>query len=72
MPTFTNDSERLEFALLALRNIASLGDDGHLGDGSTRAEMTKIAQATVLAIEKSQQAPSVDLNDFLLELHEER
>lgn len=69
MNRFANDGERLEFALLALRNIYNWAADTHLGDGSTRVEIASIANNTIRIIEESQKEPAVDMNDLLLQIH---
>ena len=72
MKRFSNDSERLEFALTALRNIASLGTMCQAGPGgNTMPDMVRIATATVQIIEKSQHEPAAEMSDLLLEIHEQ-
>ena len=70
MNRFANDGERLEFALLALRNIYNWAADPRLGDGSTRVEIESIARNTIRIIEDSQKEPATDINDLLLEIHD--
>lgn len=72
MNNFSNDSERLEFALTALRNIASLGTMCQAGPGgNTMPDMVRIARSTIQVIEKSQHEPAAEMNDLLLEIHEQ-
>lgn len=69
MNTFSNDSERLEFALTSLRNIADLARK--LESHSARP-VSDLAEDTVRIIERSQHEPSVEMNDLLLEIHEQQ
>ena len=72
MNNFSNDSERLEFALTALRNIHSFGANCVPGnEESAMIEMARLAQATVSIIEHSQHEPAAEMNDLLLEIHEQ-
>jgi hypothetical protein len=68
MPTFKNDSERLEFALTALRNIA---DIARQMQNTNTCPVADMAENTLRIIEKSQHEPAVDMNDLMLEIHEQ-
>ena len=70
MHKFENDGERLEFALLALRNIYNWAADSNLDDGLIKAEIASIAHNTIRIIEDSQKEPATDINDLLLEIHD--
>lgn len=77
MSRFSNDSEKLEFALTALKTIAGLRTD--IGDTPTIDDVdialetlsaaATIADSTYKAITHDQN-PAIDLNDLLQELHE--
>lgn len=72
MNPFKNDSERLEFALLALRNIYNWASDGNIDAAMAQREIAAIAQNSIRTLEASQHAPSVEMNDLLLEIHEQQ
>ena len=67
-----SDTEKLEFALQALRTIAGLQPTS---DPDNNAEVLSaaatLADSTVRAITRAKE-PATDLNDLLMELHEER
>jgi hypothetical protein len=67
---FKSDSERLEFALLALRNIYNWASDTNMDAAVAQREIAAIAQNSIRTLENSQQEPAVDMNDLLLQLHE--
>jgi len=71
MSRFSNDSEKLEFALTALSTIAGLRADTDDVDIAleTLSAAATIADSTYRAITHDQN-PAIDLNDLLLQLHE--
>lgn len=72
MNLFSNDGERLEFALLALRNIYNWASDTNMDASVAQREIAAIAQNSIRTLENSQQEPAVDMNDLLLQLHEHK
>lgn len=67
-----SDAEKLEFALQALRTIADLTESSDPDETAERlCAASSLAHSTVLAITRAKE-PATDLNDLLMELHEER
>ena len=74
MNPFSNDSERLEFALHALRTISGMLKESQSSDPVTVKAVADaaigIASETIRTLENSQKEPAADINDLLLQLHE--
>lgn len=65
-----NDKALIEILLQRFRRIMAIVDEcADLNDGSL--PITDIAEESIRLIEKHQQEPAVDMNDLLLEIHEE-
>ena len=65
-----NDKALIEILLKRFRRIMAIVNEcDALNDGLL--PLTDIAEESIRLIEKHQQEPAVDMNDLLLEIHEE-
>ena len=73
MKVFKNDSERLEYALTVLNNISELADNAKTLDDpdESLSNIAELATAAHILITRSQHEPAVEMNDLLLEIHEQ-